>query len=136
MSMRVVLDGATWIDALTDDAQGVLSTLIEVCDQIVLNKLIKREYLNTSAILPRLEQLHEMRPRPKVIEPQMGPAAQNPMPAHHQNLFQGAMRAQANIVIFSAQSRGKWDELFQRLQLECQLTVQTPEEYVAGHNRL
>ncbi len=45
MSLKVVLDKETWFDALIDDTQGFLSTLIDICDQIAINKNIRQEKL-------------------------------------------------------------------------------------------
>lgn len=138
MSNGVVLDWETWIDALTQDTRGVLRALTRECDQIVINQLIHREYNkhpHVSALLPKLEQLRTMRPRPKVIEPPMAPARQISGPIHHRKLFQGAIRARANIIIMSVERRGRWETLARDLEQEHGLRVLTPEKYVEERTR-
>lgn len=134
--MRVVLDGATFMDALTDDTGGVLSALIRACDQIVVNGPILREYSKNryiSALLSaqRLRQLEETLPKPKVIRPAMRPVPWTSGPKHHRVLFQGAIRAEADIVIIGVQQRGKWDRVARQLSEKHRLRLLAPEQYVA-----
>lgn len=133
MSMKVVLDGDNFIDATTYDTKKVLATLIEVCDQIIVNKFILREYTKKTAlsnVLSKLTPLEEIKPKPKVIEPAMRPESKFPLPAHHKELIQGAISSQANILVMNLKLRGRWKNLAQELETEFQLRVLSPDNYV------
>ena len=76
MSVRVVLDSDNISKALNEDGKGIVHTIVEICDQITVNDMILKEYshkLNISAVVAELAHLNEGRPRPKFIQPNMGP---------------------------------------------------------------
>jgi hypothetical protein len=134
MSLKVVLDKQTWFDALTNDSCGFLKALIEICDQIVINENILKEYGNNSALLPMMESLAQRLPKRKIIKPHM-----NPVPEilvhkrQHKSLIMGAIRAEADILIMNTKIRGKWEDLAQELK-KYNIKILTPEEYVDNRN--
>lgn len=133
MSLSVALDRETLTDALTDDSSGVLSSLINVCDHVVFNDYILREYGNISALLPTLERLREMQPRPKLIVSKSGPKSEVKQ-QHHRYLFQSAIMAKADIIIMSVALRGKWETLDDTLRQQYGMRIITPEQYVIERN--
>lgn len=139
MSLRVVLDGDTLMDALTHDTGNVLLTLVEVCDHIVLNELVQREYSRNKAllkVLPELEKLRELKPKPKVKEANKGPKPAILTPhGHHSELFAGAIWARADIVITSTEIRGRWSRMADTLKVKSNLTVLSPDQYVSERGR-
>ena len=139
MSLRVVLDGDTLMDALTQDTENVLQTLVRICDHVVLNELVQREYSRNKAllkVLPELEKLRELKPKPKVMEAYKGPKPSVSTPrGHHTDLFAGAVWAQANILITHIKLRGKWSNLAQTLQAQYQLQVLSPGQYLSERGR-
>jgi hypothetical protein len=131
MSLKVVLDKKTLFDAFTNDSYGVKSTLIKICDQIVINKNILNKYGNISAVSPYMEILKEMKPKPKIISPKMKPLPDIPIPSRtHVRLVKGAISSEADILIMSAEIRGKWIDLEQELKKQYKLKILTPEQYV------
>jgi predicted nucleic acid-binding protein len=129
MSLKVVLDKETWVDALTNDTYGFLRALIDICDQIVVNKNILQEYGEISALLPIMESLAQRQPKQKIIKPKMDPPLDISIPRYHRRLIKGAIRAQADILILNIEIRGKWENLAQELE-RLQLRIFTPEQYV------
>lgn len=138
MSRKVVLDGDTFVDALTEDALGVRNALIRACDRMVLNPFILKEYSkehNVSALLlsPKLKQLERMRP-PKALCVDRPQKKTIGMPNSHRELLEGARRGQADIVIASTKLRGKWKAVAETLA-HFGLAIVKPEDYVAQRIR-
>ncbi len=135
MSQKVVLDRETWLNALTDDTDGFLHTLIDICDQIVLNDSIRQEYGYNSALLPMMESLAQRKPKPKIIELRSGPKPQILIRSRqHGHLIRGAIRATADILVMSTQIRGKWETLAKELE-KYHISIITPEEYITDRNQ-
>lgn len=138
MSVRVVLDSDNISQALNEDTKGIVHAIVEICDQIVVNDLILKEYshkLNISAVVAELARLNEGRPRPKFIQPNMDPMPQIQSPPSHKRLIIGAIRARASVLITNIELRGRWIGLAQTLGAQYQLQVVSPEQYLSERGR-
>jgi hypothetical protein len=134
MSLKVVLDKQTWTDALTDDSHCFFRALIDICDQIVINENIRKEYGDNSALIPMMESLAQRQPKRKIIEPRMG--SRPGISIHkrqHRALISGAIRAGADIIIMKVKIRGKWEDLAEELK-KYNIRILTPEEYIDERN--
>lgn len=138
MSVRVVLDSDNVVQALNEGGGGIVHAIVEICDQITVNELILQEYsykLNVSAVVAELARLNEGRPRPKFIEPNMGPVPQIQSPSSHRRLIIGAIRAKASVLITNIELRGRWSDLAETLKAQHQLLVLSPDQYLSERGR-